>query len=75
MVADFEAVSLAMSDPAADLDALTNKMARLQVRAGCTYFVQLSHVVAADAAVVNQCVVIDSFSPMKKCLARGGYVR
>eukprot|EP00775_Hariotina_reticulata_P003964 gene3964-4217_t len=30
MVADFEAVSMAMSDPDADLDSLTNKMARLQ---------------------------------------------
>jgi hypothetical protein len=31
MVAQFEAVSVAMSDPGADLDALTNKMGRLQV--------------------------------------------
>jgi hypothetical protein len=31
MVADFEAVSMAMSQPDADLDALTNKMTRLQV--------------------------------------------
>jgi hypothetical protein len=34
MVADFEAVSVAMSDPDADFDALTGKMTRLQVRAG-----------------------------------------
>jgi hypothetical protein len=32
MVAEFEAVSVAMSQPDADLDALTNKMGRLQVR-------------------------------------------
>jgi hypothetical protein len=31
MVADFERVSMAMSEPDADLDALTNKMSRLQV--------------------------------------------
>jgi hypothetical protein len=31
MVAEFEAVSVAMSEPGADLDALTNKMGRLQV--------------------------------------------
>lgn len=31
MVAEFEAVSMAMTDPDADLDALTNKMSRLQV--------------------------------------------
>eukprot|EP00879_Flechtneria_rotunda_P017442 GHRR01018279.1.p1 GENE.GHRR01018279.1~~GHRR01018279.1.p1 ORF type:complete len:460 (+),score=165.88 GHRR01018279.1:628-2007(+) len=30
MVAEFEAVSVAMSDPDADFDALTNKMSRLQ---------------------------------------------
>jgi hypothetical protein len=31
MVAEFEAVSVAMSDLSADLDALTGKMGRLQV--------------------------------------------
>jgi hypothetical protein len=31
MVSEFEAVSVAMSEPGADLDALTNKMGRLQV--------------------------------------------
>jgi len=31
MVAEFEAVSMAMTNPDADLDALTNKMSRLQV--------------------------------------------
>ena len=31
MVAQFEAVSMAMTEPDADLDALTNKMSRLQV--------------------------------------------
>lgn len=35
MIADFEAVSVAMSQPDADLDALTNKMSRLQVSSGC----------------------------------------
>lgn len=34
MVAEFERVSMAMSKPDADLDALTNKMSRLQVRKG-----------------------------------------
>lgn len=32
MVSEFEAVSVAMSDPDADLEKLTNKMTRLQVR-------------------------------------------
>ncbi len=31
MVAEFERVSMAMSEPDADLDALTHKMSRLQV--------------------------------------------
>lgn len=31
MVAEFESVSMAMTDPDADLDALTHKMSRLQV--------------------------------------------
>lgn len=31
MVSEFERVSMAMSEPDADLDALTNKMSRLQV--------------------------------------------
>lgn len=31
-MAEFEAVSVAMSDPDADFDALTGKMTRLQVK-------------------------------------------
>lgn len=32
MVSEFESVSVAMSDPDADFDALTRKMTQLQVR-------------------------------------------
>jgi hypothetical protein len=41
MVAEFEAVSVKMSQPDADLDALTNKMGRLQVRRRCSCTIQM----------------------------------